>query len=46
MMISAGMLFRFVSLPVALAAFILAAQASGGFVLRTTAPAPVVVSMR
>jgi hypothetical protein len=37
-MVSAGMLFRFLSLPVALAAFIFAAQASGGFVLRTTTP--------
>jgi hypothetical protein len=45
-MISAGMLLRFLSLPVALAAFIFAAQAAGGLVVRTTAPVPVVVSMR
>lgn len=37
-MISAGMLCRFLSLPIALAAFIFAAQASGGLVLRTTTP--------
>jgi hypothetical protein len=40
-MISAGMLLRFLSLPTAMALFILAAQAAGGLVMRTTTPTPV-----
>lgn len=44
--ISAGMLLRFLSIPAAMAMFIMAAQSAGGLVLRPTGPMPVVVSMR